>query len=379
MEEKPRESNSEESILSKPPLAPGEDIAHGVRSGPDAIEHKTIDQKARRSDSEESVHPKPSSVPAADVQDEIQSRTEGIQNLQPRPEQLYDRVYDFLAHRLSKLRSGSELTLPEGTRIVAEMIDSPAAIEALYHRAINRPQGLEQLPSHLTNVSIYALKIGLGLKYQREDLFRLAFSGLFYDIGLAKVPESILNKSKRLTEEERNIISQHTQYGYDILRAALPKASSWLARAALEHHERENGEGYPQESSGEQIHEYSKIIGLVDIYDAMTQVRPYRKRRPPFNAVREILRSERGRFPANILKVLLMKLSVFPIGSYVRLSSETIARVVEVRETAPLRPKVEILYDSQGRRSRSRKVIDLQETTIIHIMSPVEEEELPQT
>jgi len=291
-------------------------------------------------------------------------------------ESLYDRAYQFLSGIVTDVRNGTELSLTEGVQIVAPMISSQAATETFYRKAINLPQNYEQLPSHLVNVAIYAIRIAQGLEYQKEDLFRLGISGLFYDIGLARVPESILKKSGALTEEERKVIYQHPQYGYDILSAALPKAP-WLARVALEHHERENGEGYPRRLSGEEIHEYAKVIGLADIYDAATCTRPYRKRKLPFEAVREILRSERGNFPPRVLKVLLVKLSVFPIGSYIQLNSGAIGKVVEVNEVAPLRPKVELLYDSQGKKLLSRKVLDLRQTSILHIESPVEAEKLP--
>ena len=316
---------------------------------------------------EETPPPPPPAPPEPDVQDAAQ---------QSDLESLYDRAYQLLSGIIADVRGGRGVSLTEGVQIVAPMINSQTATEALYRKAINLPQNYDQLPSHMVNVSIYSIRIGQGLGYRKEDLFRLGISGMFYDIGLGRVPEAILNKPGPLTEKERGLISQHAQYGYDILSTALPKAP-WLARVALEHHERENGDGYPRRLSGEEIHEYAKVIGLADIYDAATRARPYRKRKLPFEAVREILRSERGRFPPRILKVLLVKLSVFPIGSYVQLNSGAIGKVVEVNEVAPLRPKVELLYDSQGKKLQSQKVIDLKQTSILHIESPVEEEKLP--
>ena len=315
-------------------------------------------------------------TPTEEAGGQVQAETQVAQSPEDDFEVLYDKAYNFLFDVIADVSNGRDVTLNEGALIVARMINSPGAVEALYRKAISLSQDYEQLSSHLTNVSIYTIKLGQGLNYRKEELFQLGISGMFYDIGLAKVPDRILNKPGKFTEEERDLMSQHTQYGYDLLSAALPK-EPWLAEVALEHHERENGEGYPQQLSGEEIHDYAKVIGLADIYDAATRARPYKKRKLPFQAVREILRTERGKFPQPVLKVLLVKLSVFPTGSYIRLNSGAIGVVVEVNEVAPLRPKVELLYDSQGRKLRERKAIDLQQTSILHIVAPVDEEELP--
>ena len=324
----------------------------------------------------EAVSPESLLTPTEEGGGQVQAETQVAQSPEDDFEVLYDKAYNFLFDVIADVSNGRDVTLNEGALIVARMINSPGAVEALYRKAISLSQDYEQLSSHLTNVSIYTIKLGQGLNYRKEELFQLGISGMFYDIGLAKVPDRILNKPGKFTEEERDLMSQHTQYGYDLLSAALPK-EPWLAEVALEHHERENGEGYPQQLSGEEIHDYAKVIGLADIYDAATRARPYKKRKLPFQAVREILRTERGKFPQPVLKVLLVKLSVFPTGSYIRLNSGAIGVVVEVNEVAPLRPKVELLYDSQGRKLRERKAIDLQQTSILHIVAPVDEEELP--
>ncbi|MBI4639866.1 MAG: hypothetical protein HY731_04185, partial [Candidatus Tectomicrobia bacterium] len=103
----------------------------------------------------------------------------------------------------------------------------------------------------------------------------------------------------------------------------------------------------------------------------------HRRRYLPFEAIKQILETSRGHFPAPLLKAVLQKLSIFPIGSFVQLSSRAIGQVIETHEVAPLRPTVEILYDSQGKRLKERKIVNLQETPILSVLDSLSEEDLP--
>ena len=223
------------------------------------------------------------------------------------------------------------------------------------------------------NVAIYAVRLGDVLSYSLAKLTELALAGMVYDIGLTRLPEAILSKPGPLAERERALIQEHPIHSHEILRGLGP-TWEWLAEVALQHHEREDGTGYPNGLSGEQIHEYAKIIGLCDIYEAMAHARPYRGAFAPFDVVRQILPSERGRFPQAILRAFLNGMSSYPVGSWVRLSTKEIGRVIATNKANPLRPVLEVWANASGVKLPQPRLLDLNKEILLHIIGPATKE-----
>jgi HD-GYP domain-containing protein (c-di-GMP phosphodiesterase class II) len=141
----------------------------------------------------------------------------------------------------------------------------------------------------------------------------------------------------------------------------------------LEHHEREQGQGFPQGLTGAAVDGDAKILGLADTYTSLTVPPTARPRLRPHEAVREIVKSRHEAFPSPLIKALLSEISVFPPGTVVRLNTEEIGRVVAVNRNHPLRPRVEIMADGKGQRLPAPKTIDLSESPFIYITGPVTE------
>lgn len=158
---------------------------------------------------------------------------------------------------------------------------------------------------HSVEVSHLCKQIGIELKLKEDELKELEQAGLFHDIGKISIPDSILNKPGKLTDEEFDIIKTHTQVGYQILRAA--DEYSDLAIHALHHHERWDGRGYPSKLKGEDIPLFSRIINVVDAYEAMTADRPYRNKLSKEYAVSEIIRCAGTQFDPSIAKLFVEK------------------------------------------------------------------------
>lgn len=158
---------------------------------------------------------------------------------------------------------------------------------------------------HSLQVSHLCKKIGVELGLKNDDLKELEQAGLYHDIGKISIPDHILNKPGKLTNEEFEIIKTHTQVGYQILRAA--DEYSDLAIHALHHHERWDGKGYPSNLKGEDIPLYSRIINVVDAYEAMTADRPYRKRLSKEYAISEIIRCSGSQFDPQIAQLFVEK------------------------------------------------------------------------
>ena len=240
--------------------------------------------------------------------------------------------------------------------------------DELLVQAMSGPAG-PPLITNLVNVSILATKVGAGLGYHGKELERLTFAGLLHDIGLFAVPQSLITKSGRLTHDERTLIEQHPELGYQAIRKAGPKYD-WLAQVVRQAHERWNGQGYPNKLKGRQISEFAQIIGVVDVFDALVSPRGYRRRFFPHEAVRELIVAERTAFPREVVKALVEQLSAYPLGTSVRLTTGEVGSVMRINTRYPLRPVVWIEGDAA--RGQEGRQLDLSLTPLVSIIETLE-------
>ena len=159
---------------------------------------------------------------------------------------------------------------------------------------------------HSERVSQLCKEIGTELGLSKEEVDVLELAGMYHDIGKISIPDAILNKPDKLTDEEYEIIKTHTQIGYQILRAA--DEYSGLAEYALSHHERWDGRGYPKGLKGEEIPLFSRIINVADSFEAMTADRPYRKGMSIVDAGLEIKNCSGRQFDPGISNLFLTKI-----------------------------------------------------------------------
>lgn len=137
--------------------------------------------------------------------------------------------------------------------------------------------------SHCLNVALIARQMGKWMQFPQEDLDILVLCGLFHDIGKVQIPDEILNKPGKYTDEEFALIQQHPTASYKLLEK-LP-IDERIRKAALMHHERCDGSGYPQGLKANEIDDFAEIIAIADVYDAMTAARSYRSPLCPFQAI----------------------------------------------------------------------------------------------
>lgn len=232
------------------------------------------------------------------------------------------------------------------------------------------PSDVDYVAAHLASVGVLAIRIGADLGYDRQQLAELGLAAFLSDIGLCQLPERLLAKAEPLTPDEQTLYSTHPRLSADTMRRSHLQREG-LIEAVLQHHEREQGQGYPQGLPGSAIHPHAKIIGLADTYMRLTAPRPPRARLQPHEAIREIVRSKQDSFPSALIKALLSEVSVFPPRTMVKLNTGEIGRVVAVNRNHPLRPKVEVIADSKGDRLHTPKLIDLSEKPFLYITGPL--------
>lgn len=143
---------------------------------------------------------------------------------------------------------------------------------------------------HSLNVGVLCGVLGKWLKYDQDTLFLVVLSGILHDIGKSQIPLEILNKPGKLTNDEMSVMKKHTVLGFDMLKdiLAIPDDAKL---AALQHHEKVDGTGYPFSLPEERISDFAKIVAVADTYDAVTSNRVYQKARSPFSVI-EIFQEE---------------------------------------------------------------------------------------
>ena len=195
---------------------------------------------------------------------------------------------------------------------------------------------------HSLNVAVLSAVIGVVLKLNRKQLHNLAVGALVHDIGKMFVDKNILNKPGKLTPAEMEEIRRHSRLGYDYIKenCEIPEDAM---QAVLMHHERYDGNGYPQGLKKEEITLFGRIISVADVYDALVSNRPYRESFLPSEAMEYIMSGYESAFDPKVVSAFVRKVAPFPLGTCVQLSNGLQGIVVENYESFGSRPKVRVI------------------------------------
>ncbi len=192
---------------------------------------------------------------------------------------------------------------------------------------------------HSLNVAILCHEFANWMRMSEEEQDELTLAGLLHDVGKMGVPGKIIKKAGSLTDEEFAIIRQHPQKGYDLLKHH--PLDERIKKAALMHHERCDGSGYPNGLKEDEIDDFAKIVAIADYYDALTSARVYREPRCPFEVFR-MFQKEEQKFDSTYLQIFMEGVASFYIGCQVVLSDNRTARIVDTNPTDQSNPIVKI-------------------------------------
>jgi HD-GYP domain-containing protein (c-di-GMP phosphodiesterase class II) len=233
----------------------------------------------------------------------------------------------------------------------------------------NPVQEENQMVSHTARSTIIALIIGTTLKLQNYRLIELGVSALLHEVGMIKLPQENYTSKRALTDQERKLLYAHPILGYNILKSFdFPLV---ICLAALEHHERENGTGYPQRKTGDKISLYAKIVAVACSYEAISSHRPHKDAKDGHTGIMELLKNEGKQYDDTIVRALVYSLSIYPIGLYVLLSDGKKGQVVDVNPENPRLPIVEIFGElmPNGKNKIRRTSADF---SIVRPLTPAE-------
>lgn len=274
--------------------------------------------------------------------------------------ELYTSAVENLSRVLAAVKEGLPVKTEQIDKLVGTLL---AAIKEKKDEMISfiilSGFGDKSLSTSSLNTAIISIFIAQNLKFPTHRLIQLATAALLHDIGMMKIPDTLTGKDEKLTEEEFKLIRTHVLYSHRVITKTLKYAED-VGLVALQHHERWDGNGYPNKLSGEKINLASRILSVADAFEAMVSVRPYRNSMIGYKAMRELLNDNSRRFDSEILKVFIKIMGIYPIGSIVLLNDTSIGRVISVHGDAPLRPVIKIMVNAHGNKMKEEApVIDL--------------------
>ncbi|NHN32287.1 HD-GYP domain-containing protein [Paenibacillus agricola] len=193
--------------------------------------------------------------------------------------------------------------------------------------------------SIMVSLTSYCLARWHGLA--SKDLMPVAISGLLHDIGNAKIDSGILFKSNKLTTTELEEMKQHTSIGYNLMKN-VAAINEGVKLTAIQHHEREDGSGYPLGIKGDKIHLYSKIVMISDIFHAMTSDRFHKKAASPYLVLDQLFTESFGKLDPALVQTFIQKVTQFHNGVLVKLSDQRIGEIVFSDRANPTRPWVNV-------------------------------------
>lgn len=225
----------------------------------------------------------------------------------------------------------------------------------------------DYLFAHSVNVCLLSLMTGISMAMNTIQLRELGVGALLHDIGITAVPREIINKTEPLTPEEFDEIKKHPTVGFDILRKH-SDISLLSSHVAFQHHERQDGSGYPRSLRADEIHEYARIVAVTDVYDALLADCWHRPAFLPHEAVRELTRGTYTQFDPRAVAALLENVAIYPVGSVVQLNTGEVGIVVDVNKASQKNPVVRLVVDAAGQHLTDDREIDLDKFHTVYIV-----------
>lgn len=277
------------------------------------------------------------------------------------PADIYEEAISMVEEALHSLQRGMLMPTQEIRAVVADSLHCLVSDENTLLALASIRSYDRYLSEHSVNVCIFSMVLARDLGLDAATTLEVGISAMLHDVGKVFVPSDIVKKAGRLTEDEWQLIRKHPADGAKRLTglAELPALASTIA---LEHHAYCDGSGYPSFPLYYQTHLLSRLVAIIDTYDALTTDRPYRERWSPVKAIAYMLYEVPGRYDHKLLARFASRANLYPIGALVRLVSGDMAIVVNGNIEVPEKPYLRIIH-GPNLKNMEKNVIDLSRNT----------------
>ena len=270
-----------------------------------------------------------------------------------------------------------ELPIAAVEAVASRLVEAMTDADELVALAVGAyPDNERFIVPHSVNVAILAQRVGRQLDLEEEELLPLAVGALVHDVGIVRIPKEVFYKADSLSDKEWEQIKARPRHSCEIILAIDPKYRA-VVEIAYQVHERLDSKGYPRGLKVDDIALEASILGAVDIFEAFIHPRPYKKTVPAaaMYSVDNLMRMA-GQFGDGVLKALVRSIGLFSVGTHVRLNSGEVALVLKGRAANPMRPEVEVVFDTQSRKLDKTRRIDLMTMPHLYVFKPCSPEDL---
>ncbi|MCG6212714.1 HD-GYP domain-containing protein [Vibrio furnissii] len=288
-------------------------------------------------------------------------------------EKEFERSLARMRAVMNKIRNRPQDAVDEAAQLVEDIVEKLLSDDSVTLHLMNSKSEFEDIYFHSLNVSVIAMMIGKAKDYPAEKIKELAFASLFHDIGKIRVPSAIVRKQTPLNEPEKNYLKLHTKYGMEIAASTEHFPASAM-KVIEQHHELNDGSGYPQGLKEEEIDELAQVVAVANIFDNLCHPNIPSEQKIPYVALSHLYKNCKHLYNHDNLNILVKFMGVFPPGTVVQLSNDMIGLVISVNAKNLLFPNV-LIYDPSVPRTQA-PIIDLADKDI-KIVSAILPNKLP--
>jgi putative nucleotidyltransferase with HDIG domain len=272
---------------------------------------------------------------------------------------LVEEAKSLQAKAFADLKAGNPIDVDAFKEVATSFIDSIFRNQDALSCIAMIKQKDAYLLEHSINVATLITIFAKHLRLDREIIEQLTTGALLHDIGKIKVDDAVLNKPGKLSDSEFKQMKQHAQFSYEIVtEAGLSKISCEVAGF---HHERLDGSGYPQGLSNGEISDYVRMASIVDVFDALTAERVYKKSLTPIQAFKILREGSPHHFDDRLLNKFINYIGIYPIKSLIKLKSQKVGIIANSNPEQPLKPIVKVFYSAKTMYHIAVEDIDLAE------------------